>query len=457
VTGGPPGGAGRRLRIAMAHNHYGSGAPSGENVVFEAERRLLQERGHEVFSFERRSDEIRGTGLRGVATGALSTPWNPFAARRLRTLLERERPDVLHVHNPFPLLSPAVFHAARGLPVATVWTLHNYRPFCAAATLMRDGSPCTECIDRRSPLPGLVHGCYRGSRAATLPLAAMIDLLERTGTLAREVDAFVVLTEFQREMVIRAGLPAGRVHVKANFHPAPPPVVPWREREARVLYAGRLGPEKGVRVLLDAWSLWPGAPLLEIAGDGPERGALEARARTHGLGERVSFLGQLPPAEVERRLGGARLLVVPSLCFEGFPLVVRDAFAAAVPVAVSRIGALERIVEDGATGLHFSPGDAADLRRRVAEAWADPARLEGMGIAARATFEARYTADRNYQALLAVYEAARAERAADGMPDGGLVGRDPVSRGTRSVSTFQRKTALSTFRRHMRRGSWASR
>ena len=414
MTGAASIGAGRKLRIALAHNHYGSEAPSGENGVFEAERDLLRERGHDVLSFERRSDEIRRRGIVGVATGALSTPWNPFAARRLRALLERERPDVLHVHNPFPLLSPAVFHAARGLPVATIWTLHNYRPFCAAATLMRDGAPCTECIDRRSPLPGVVHGCYRGSRPATLPLAAMIDLLERAGTLAREVDAFVVLTEFQREMVIRAGLPAGRVHVKPNFHPRPPPGVPWREREPRVLFAGRLGPEKGVRVLLDAWSLWPGAPLLEIAGDGPERGALEARARAHGLGDRVRFLGRISPADVERRMAGARLLAVPSLCFEGFPVVVRDAFAAAVPVAASRIGALERIVDDGATGLLFSPGDAADLRRRVAEAWADPSRLEAMGVAARAAFEARYTADLGYRSLLAVYEAARAGRAQTG-------------------------------------------
>ncbi len=365
----------RPLKVVLAHNHYGSSAPSGENAVFEAERALLAARGHAVVSFERHSDEIRSRGLRGLAAGAAATPWNPFAARRLRALLERERPDVLHVHNPFPLLSPSIFHAARGLPVATVWTLHNYRPFCAAATLLRDGVPCTACIDRRSPLPGLRHGCYRGSRAATLPLAAMIGLLDRAGTLAREVDAFVVLTGFQRDMVVRAGLPASRVHVKANFLADPPAPLPWADREPRVLYAGRLGPEKGVRVLLDAWSLWPDAPLLEIAGDGPERASLEERARVHGLGDRVRFLGQLTPEDVARRMRGARLLAVPSLCFEGFPLVVRDAFAAGVPVAASRLGALADVVHDGASGILFAPGDAADLRRRVAAAWDDAARL----------------------------------------------------------------------------------
>jgi glycosyltransferase involved in cell wall biosynthesis len=409
---GAASGPAARLRVVLAHNHYGSSAPSGENAVFEAECRLLAEHGHEVLRFERRSDAIRSQGLVGLARGALSTPWNPFAARELRALLERERPDVLHVHNPFPMLSPAVFHAARGLPVATVWTLHNYRPFCAAATLLHDGAPCTACIDRRSVLPGLRRGCYRGSRIATLPLSGMIALLGRAGTLAREVDAFVVLTEFQREMVVRAGLPERRVHVKPNFHPAPPDPAPWQDREPRLLFAGRLGPEKGVRVLLDAWSLWPDAPLLEIAGDGPERAALEERARVHGLGSRVRFLGQVSPDEVGRRMAHARALAVPSLCFEGFPLVVRDAFAAGVPVVASRIGALERIVRDGATGILFSPGDPADLARRLSQAWGDPARLAAMGRAARIEFESTCTADRSHGRLLDVYEAARRERAA---------------------------------------------
>jgi glycosyltransferase involved in cell wall biosynthesis len=409
---GPASARAGKLRVVVAHNHYGSSAPSGENAVFEAEARLLAAHGHDVLRFERRSDAIRSQWLVGLARGALSTPWNPLAARELRALLRRERPDVLHVHNPFPMLSPAVFHAARGLPVATVWTLHNYRPFCAAATLVRDGAPCTECIDRRSALPALRHGCYRGSRAATLPLAGMIALLDRAGTLAREVDAFVVLTEFQRELVVRAGLPERRVHVKPNFHPAPPTPVPWPEREPRVLFAGRLGPEKGVRVLLDAWSLWPEAPLLEIAGDGPERAALEERARVHRLGDRVRFLGRIAPDEVERRLARARALVVPSLCFEGFPLVVRDAFAAGVPVVASRIGALERIVQDGATGLLFAPGDPADLSRRLSRAWGEPDHLAAMGLAARGAFEATCTADGSHERLLDIYEAARRERAA---------------------------------------------
>ena len=284
----------------MAHNHYGSEAPSGENAVFEAERRLLQDRGHDVLSFERRSDEIRARGLRGLVTGALSTPWNPFAARRLRALLERERPDVLHVHNPFPLLSPAIFHAARGLPVATVWTLHNYRPFCAAATLMRDGAPCTECIDRRSPLPGVIHGCYRGSRAATLPLAAMIDLLGRTGTLAREVDAFVVLTDFQREMVIRAGLPAGARPREAELPP--------RSTSGEALAGARAaGPLRGPPGTGEGGARPPRRLVALARGAAPrDRRRRPGARRARGPGPRPRARGPRPlPRPAPARGGGA--------------------------------------------------------------------------------------------------------------------------------------------------------
>lgn len=405
------------MRVVLAHNFYGSEAPSGENLVYEAERELLRAGGHEVIEFTRHSDDLRRRGAAGLLHGALATPFNPLALLRLRRLLRRARADVLHVHNTFPLHSPAIFHAARGLPVATVLTLHNFRTFCAAALLLRDGHPCTECLDARSAWPGLRHGCYRGSRAATLPLAAMIGLHRVLGTFTREVDAFVALTGFQRDLVVRAGLPAGRVHVKPNFHPSPPTPRPFDGRARRALFVGRLAAEKGVGVLLEGWARWgPAAPELVIVGGGPERTALEARAATLGLSGHVRFAGQRPPAEVEALLLDSRLLLVPSIWFEGFPLVVREALAAGVPVAASRIGSLAGLVEPGRTGVLFEPGDPADLAGQVSAAWTDQAALGAMATAARATFEARYTAAGCARDLAAVYGAARERRLARGAP-----------------------------------------
>lgn len=399
------------MKILLAHNFYGSEAPSGENTVYEAERDLLRSRGHQVVEFVRRSDDIRRRGAVGLLQGASATPWNPFSAAALRKVILRERPDVLHAHNTFPLISPSIFSAAHGLGIPTVLTLHNYRSFCAAGIPLRDTRPCTECLDRKSVFPALRHGCYRGSRAATLPMAAMIGLHRRLGTWRRHVDAFVALTSFQRDKLVAAGLPGERVHIKPHFYPAPPVPLRWQGRENKVVYVGRLGPEKGLQSLVAAWRLWgDGAPLLEMIGDGPDRAALESSIAAAGLGGRIVLAGQLEFAQTQARLATARLLVLPSLCYEGFPMAIREAFALGVPVAGSRLGSIPCIVEDGRTGALFTPGDADDLCRAVRDVWGDGNRLAEMGSAARMEFEDNYTAEGNYTLLMEIYSAAMAVR-----------------------------------------------
>ena len=181
------------MKVLLVHNFYGSGAPSGENQVFEAEENLLRVHGDSVSVFRRHSDEIRSLGILGAARGALATCWNPWMTVAIRQSVVALRPDVVHVHNTFPLISPGIFHAV-GEQVARVLTLHNYRLFCAAAIPMREGNPCTECLDRRSAWPAVKFGCYRGSRIATLPLAASVAIHRVMATWTREVDAFIELS-----------------------------------------------------------------------------------------------------------------------------------------------------------------------------------------------------------------------------------------------------------------------
>jgi glycosyltransferase involved in cell wall biosynthesis len=393
------------LKILLVHNYYGSAAPSGENTVFEAEAALLRAAGHEVIQFTRHSDEIRTQGGWGVIKGALSTPWNPWSVAAVRRLVERERPEVLHAHNTFPLISPAIFPAVKDLPVATVMTLHNFRTVCAAGIPMRDGHVCTECLARRSVFPALRSGCYRGSRLATLPLALMIALHRNLGSWSQDVDALIALTEFQKEELIRAGLPGQRLHVKPQFYPDPPTPIPWSQRETKILYVGRLGEEKGVRFLLDAWRRWgEQAPVLELIGDGPLRYELEKASQT--IRDKVHFLGQLPFAETQLRLAKAKLLVVPSICFEGFPMVIREAFALGVPVAASNRGSMANLVDTGRTGALFAPGDPDDLLGKVRRIWSHPTLLEAMGMAARTEFHEKYTAEANLRMLDEIYRVA---------------------------------------------------
>jgi glycosyltransferase involved in cell wall biosynthesis len=395
------------LKILLVHNYYGSSAPSGENTVYLAERDLLQRRGHQVIEFTRHSDEIRNRGFSGTVKGALATPWNPFALQKLVDLLNVEQPDVMHAHNTFPLLSPAVFRAARGMKTATVLTLHNYRIFCAAGIPMRNGTPCTECLDKNSVIPSLRYGCYRNSRLATLPLSFMIAFHRQMGTWHKDVDAFIPLTDFQRDKMADAGLPIEQMHTKPHFYPDPPEPLPWEKHNPKVVFVGRLGPEKGLHVLVDAWKEWGnGAPLLELIGDGPERMKLKAQINRSGLNDKIRFFGQLPFPQTQEKMARASLLVLPSLCYEGFPMVIREAFALGVPVAASRLGSLPHLVEDGQNGVLFEPGNTKDLLRLLQKLWRQPDKLPAMGRKARVDFEEKYTAAVNYEILMEIYQAA---------------------------------------------------
>ena len=393
------------MRILLAHNYYGSAAPSGENQVFEAEGNLLRQRGHDVSEFIRHSDAIRAKGAWGKVKGALSTPWNPFAAKAMRKKLETSHPDIVHVHNTFPLISPAIFHTI-GNQSARVLTLHNYRLLCPAAIPMRAGRICTDCLDRRSVLPALWHGCYRGSRLATLPLAANVALHRRMGTWTKQVDAFIALTDFQRERMIEAGLPADLVHVKPNFYSGNPAIVPWAVRRPSVVFAGRLTAEKGLLALVRAWMKWgASAPELRIVGDGDLRGELERLAATVPEVP-IRFLGQVSGAVAQAEIARARMLMLPSECFETFGLVILEAFAFGTPAAVSNIGPLPSIVRQGKNGVVFAPGDPLSLLGAVRAAWEKTGELERLAAGARRSFEALYTEEANYRILLAIYEQA---------------------------------------------------
>lgn len=393
-------------RILLTHNFYGSSAPSGENQVFEIEKRLLKNNQHEVKEFTRHSDEIRQQGIIGTIKGAAATAWNPWMAKAITSAVNNFQPDVVHVHNTFPLISPAIFHAI-GNKAARVLTLHNYRLFCPNAIPMRNGDVCTLCIDRHSVVPALQHGCYRGSRLATLPLALNISLHRHLKTWVNHVDAFIALTEFQRERMIAAGLPTDLVHVKPNFYPGSPTMRHWEQKENHVVFAGRLTAEKGIETLVKAWLTWgETAPTLKILGDGELKPRLESLVSTAQC-KTIQFLGQLSPDEAERQIALAKLLILPSQCFEGFPMVIREAFAFGTPAAVSNIGPLPSIVKHGVQGITFEAGNPTSLLNEVQTIWNDPETLKQMAHNARNEFEQYYNETANYRRLIEIYQQAQ--------------------------------------------------
>jgi glycosyltransferase involved in cell wall biosynthesis len=392
------------MNILIIHNFYTQ--PGGEDIVFAAEKALLHERGHEIVEFVRRNDEINGIHYLGAS---VSVVWSRDSQRALRRLIETVRPDVAHFHNTFLRISPAAYYACKDTGIPVIQTLHNYRLLCPSAIFFRDGHACENCLGKLVPWPGVLHRCYRDSRAATGAVAAMLVVHRLLRTWERTVDIFIALTEFARQKFIQGGLPADRVVVKPNFvHPDPGP---GAHDGGYALFAGRLSPEKGIRTLLAAWErLGPGIPL-KIVGDGP---LARQVAETANRNPRVEWLGSQPLERVYSLMGGAAVILVPSLWYEGFPRVIVEAYAKGTPVVASDLGALAELVHDGRTGLRFRPGDPEDLAAKVEWAWRHPRELAAMGREARREYELKYTAERNYEQLMAIYrmaiERARARR-----------------------------------------------
>jgi glycosyltransferase involved in cell wall biosynthesis len=393
------------MRVMVIHNRYRSSA-SGENAVAEQEIALLRSAGHEVVTYERESDEISGFSLPRKALLPARVIWSQEDHRALRRLLRSTEPDVAHVHNTFPLISPAAVHACGIERVPVVTTLHNYRLVCANGLLFRDGAPCELCVGH-GPWSGVLHACYRTSRTATLPIALNIATHRRFGTWADGVSRFVVLTEFARRKFAASGLPESKLRVKPNFVPRPDRV--RSDAGEFVLYLGRLSAEKGIDLLLEA-SADSQLDVL-IVGDGPERPAITAMAARRNISAR--FLGHLPRDRCLDLLQRARMLIVPSRVYEGLPITILEAYAHGVPVIAPSHGPFPEIVENGRTGMLFEPGNARNLAARI-QALEHPDVSRAMGDQARRRYVERYTPELNLELLMDIYrEATRGSRRFD--------------------------------------------
>ena len=292
----------------------------------------------------------------------------------------------------------------------------SYRIFCAAGTAMRAGAACTLCADRHSVIPALRYRCYRQSLAATAPVAASIALHRSLRTLDRHVDALIALTQFQRDFFVRRGLLRGeRLHVRANFMPGSPRAMHWDERESKVVYVGRMSDDKGVDVLIAAWKLWgAAAPPLVLVGEGPRRKALQRVVKKQIQSGKISFTGNLSAPATQAVLRAARMIIVPSRAFEGFPMVIREAIAYGVPIVASDVGALAGIVADSGCGVAFRVGDAAALAREARNLWNDEPRMRRIAARSVEVYRELYSEDAAYQMLMKVYGAAIGLRRAPG-------------------------------------------
>lgn len=386
------------MRILSVHNRYQ--IRGGEDESRESEERLLREMGHLVEVYEENNEQIKELNPMQMA---VNTVWSVEAYKTIRSYLKEQIHDLVHVQNFFPLISPSVYYAAKAEKVPVVQTLRNYRLLCPNALFFRDGHVCEDCLGKFVPWPGILHACYR-DRLATGAVTAMLTTHRMLRTWTDAVDIYIALTEFARQKFIQGGFPAEKIVVKPNFvHPDPGL---GEGRGGYALFVGRLSPEKGIGTLLEAWKQLGRKIPLKIVGDGPLAPQV-AEAAKQILG--VEWLERKPLKEVYELIGQAAFIVFPSEWYETFGRVAIEAFAKGTPVIAAAIGAIAELVEPDRNGFHFRPGDPEDLAAKVELALSNFAQLTQMRQEARAEFENKYTAEKNYLRLMEIYAQIRSK------------------------------------------------
>ncbi len=388
------------MRILQCHNFYQQAG--GEDRVLAEEKALLEAYGHDVEQYLVHNNAIPNlTKLQLFG----KTLWSREAHRGVREAVERFRPDVVHVHNTLPLLSPSVYYAARSAGAAVVQTLHNYRMICPGAYCQRDGEVCELCVKKSVKWPAIQHKCYRENRAATATVVAKLAVHGAIGTYRKAVDRFIVCSDFARAKMAEAGFGAGKVVTKPNFQLSDMGVGPGGGGYA--MYLGRLSPEKGVGTLLDAWDRDGMDVPLHLVGGGP----MEDRVReVASRRPAISVFGHASWDEVIDQMQHASLLVFPSVTYEGHPMTMLEAMQAGTPVVGSRLGAIPELIVEGVTGWTVPSHHPDALAACVAEVMADPARLGAMRRGVRRVYDERYAADASHDRLIAIYEEAIAKR-----------------------------------------------
>ena len=375
-------------KILIVHNAYQQ--RGGEDSVVDSEITLLRSHGHEVATYFRNNDDI--TSMPAVKV-AIQTLWSSTTVTELTALINLFKPDVIHVHNTLPLISPAVYWVANRAGVPIVQTLHNFRLNCISALYLRDNKICEDCVGHL-PWRGVKHKCYRDSTTASTVLAGVLTLHRVLGTYKNKVSRYIALNDFCRNKFIQGGLPADLLAVKPNFVDAP---LPLKLPRHGILFVGRLSVEKGIESLAKAADLLSD-PQLRVVGDGAQAALMDHI-------EGVSKVGLLPSDKVRQEMNSALAFVIPSIWYENFPRTIVEAFAAGLPVIASRIGALADIVTDGETGLLFDPGNAQDLAHKMAWALNHPEQMAIMGQKARAVYDEKYTSEQNYMQLIDIYRS----------------------------------------------------
>lgn len=381
----------------MIHNYYIE--RGGEDISFDSEVELLQKNNHDVSQWTRHNHIIKNASMKekiGIAKNAI---WSASAYAELSELIYRIAPDLVHLQNTFPLISPAAIYACKNNNVPVVQTIRNFRLLCSNALFFFNQKPCELCLKNSFPFHGIIRGCYHGSRIESAGVGLMLAYHNLRKTWKNNIDVFITLTDFSRNKFISAGYPEAKLLTKPNFVEDPGYET---ENGEYVLFTGRLTKEKGVLTLLEAWKKVGNIPLV-IIGDGPLENEVMQAVRQN---KSITYLNHLAHHDLMAKIQKSKFVIFPSEWYETFGRVIIESYACGKPVIASRLGAMAELVRDGDTGLLLNPGDPDDLAMKVIELWNSPDRLQKMKNTCRKEYKSKYTPETNYEQLMRIYQIA---------------------------------------------------
>lgn len=395
------------MNILLIHNYYGSSAPSGENSVFLEEMSFLKSRGHSVYTYTKNSDKLLKHGFIGSILGGLMYIINPIVIFEIRRVIKKHSIEIVHIHNIFPTIGFSIFY---GLPrkIPIVLTLHNYRIQCGNGVPLRNGKTCTECIIKKSPLPLIKYGCYRNSRISSLPHAITIQLSRILKTYKNRVATIICLTEFQKNLLICGGLDPKNIKIKPNFlsdNAFDPRYVKIHDRADSCVYVGRLSEEKGINILLEAWKILDeNSPALTIIGSGAlERYLLNFIKENPKL--KIDFLGSLSKNQVLKKVAESKLLILPSICLEGFSMSAVEAIKVGTPICISNIGSLPQLIANN-NGFSFTSNSATSLAKSLIANFNNTELMSKMSSNALTAYHQHFSSQAHEAQIIKIYQDA---------------------------------------------------
>ena len=382
------------MKVLLVHNEHGR--PSGEEVIVQCIKNLIEENGHQVIYYIRSSAEISEMPF-GNFNAFISGIYSRESRKILKNLLVKHQPDVVHVHNLFPFISPSILPICRKLRFPVVMTVHNYRLVCPNGLHMRSGEICMKCASGHEYWC-VLRNCER-NLFKSIGYAFRNWFARKRRFFLDNVTIFVTLTQFQRQRLLAEGFPADRITVIPNMASSKD-----KEQNARygsfVGFIGRISPEKGIQTFMDAASKCADISF-KVAGSYDRMPHLLASPSSN-----FDFVGHLSHEKLDEFYKAVRMIVLPSICFEGFPMVLAEAMLYGKPVICSRIGGLPEIVEDGKTGLLFESADAEDLSVKIRYLWNRPDLCRKMGHEGRKKALREYSPKKYYKRLMEVYQKA---------------------------------------------------